>query len=72
MSRKMIMIMDFRGTGAITWKGGTYIMVNCDNCGAEYILFDTDPDVPVIHGVCTTCFLPMQVKNHYYFWRRHK
>lgn len=54
------------------WKGGTYIMVNCDNCGAEYILFDTDPDVPVIHGVCTTCFLPMQVKNHYYFWRRHK
>ena len=47
----------------------TYIEVYCDNCGAKYIIFDTDPDVPEVHRVCDVCFMPMCVRNDYYYWR---
>lgn len=47
----------------------TYIEVHCDNCGAEYIVFDTDPNLPELHRVCDTCFMQMCVRNDYYCWR---
>lgn len=47
----------------------TYIEVYCDNCGAKYYVFDTDPDVPEMHRVCDVCFMPMCVRNDYYYWR---
>ena len=43
------------------------IIVKCDNCGAEYVAFDTDKNKgPYYHGMCCTCFLPMTVKNPFY------
>lgn len=47
----------------------TYINVHCDNCGAEYVVFDTDPNIQELHRVCDTCFMPMCVRNDYYYWR---
>ena len=46
------------------------ITATCDNCGAKYVVFDTDPDIPEMHRVCDTCFMPMCVRNDYYYWRR--
>lgn len=44
-----------------------YEIVKCDNCGAEYITFDTDENKgPFWHRVCDTCYLPMKVKNPFY------
>ena len=56
---------DFRGTGL----DHTFIEVCCDNCGAKYVVFATDPDVPELHRVCDTCFMPMCARNDYYYWR---
>lgn len=45
----------------------THKIVKCDNCGAEYIAFDTDPyEGPYCHRVCDTCYMPMNVKNPFY------
>lgn len=44
-----------------------YEIVKCDNCGAEYITFDTDENKwPFWHRVCDTCYMPMKVKNPFY------
>jgi formylmethanofuran dehydrogenase subunit E len=41
-----------------------YEIVKCDNCGEEYIAFDTDNnEEPFWHRVCDTCYMPMKVKN---------
>ena len=31
---------------------------------------EDDPDVPRLHRVCDTCFMPMVVKNWFYLWKR--
>lgn len=42
----------------------TYKIVKCDNCGAEYITFDTGENKePFCHRVCDTCYMPMKVEN---------
>jgi hypothetical protein len=39
-------------------------IVKCDNCGAEYVAFDTDNnEEPFWHRVCDTCYMTMKVKN---------
>jgi hypothetical protein len=39
-------------------------IVKCDNCGAEYVYFDTDNnEEPFLHRVCDTCYMTMKVKN---------
>lgn len=45
--------------------------VYCDNCGAEYALFDRYPfgclTTEYCHNICSTCFMPMTIKNP---WRK--
>lgn len=42
-------------------------IVECDNCGEHKAVFRDDPFTDkVIHGVCTTCGLPMTVNNPWY------
>lgn len=44
-----------------------YVLVECDNCGALYYLYDdATPRLPVLHNVCTECFLPMEIVNPFY------
>lgn len=51
----------------------TFEIVHCDNCGAEYVVFNDDPkESEKMHGVCTTCFMPMEVSNPYYFYQQEK
>lgn len=39
-------------------------IVKCDNCGAEYVAFDTDINKGRFwHRACDTCYMPMKVKN---------
>lgn len=45
----------------------THKIVKCDNCGAEYVAFDTDDNKgPYYHRVCDTCYMSMNVKNPFY------
>lgn len=41
-------------------------VVYCDNCGARYYTKDGDSIFKTMHGVCSTCFLPMEIQNPFY------
>lgn len=65
------MTIDYRGFSNVGRIGcGFYVSVFCDNCGARYIATDDDPDIPRLHRVCDTCFMPIVVKNWFYLWKR--
>lgn len=40
--------------------------VYCDNCGAPYYTTDDYSIFKTMHGVCLTCFLPMEIQNPFY------
>ena len=49
------------------------ISVKCDNCGANYFVMEDDPDIhdiPRLHRVCDTCFMPVAANNPFYLWKR--
>ena len=65
------MNLDYRGFSNVVRIGGKCCVdVFCDNCGVEYILMEDAPDLPRLHRVCDTCFMPMVVKNWFYLWKR--
>lgn len=67
------MNLDYRGFSNVYKAGNEYcISVKCDNCGADYYVTENDPDIPRLHRVCDTCFMPMVVKNWFYLWKRMK
>ena len=42
-------------------------IVKCDNCGAEYVAFETSENKGLYyHRICDTCYMPMKVKNPFY------
>ena len=44
-----------------------YEIVECDNCGAKYVVSDTVKNKnPFLHSVCNNCYMPMKVKNPIY------
>ena len=54
-------------TKAKTMIFNLYKKVFCDNCGEQYLVNKLDPfEDKFIHSVCTTCFMPMKVKNPFY------
>ncbi len=65
------MSIDYRGMPNVYRIGDKcFDHVKCDNCGANYYVAEDDPDVPRLHRVCDTCFMPMVVKNWFYLWKR--
>ena len=65
------MNLDYRGFSNVFRIGDKCcIHVKCDNCGAKYFVMEDDPDVPRLHRICDTCFMPMVVKNRFYLWKR--
>ncbi|MBR2060061.1 MAG: hypothetical protein IKB97_05845 [Bacteroidaceae bacterium] len=65
------MNLDYRGLSNVGRIGDKCcIHVKCDNCGARYFIMEDNPDVPRLHRVCDTCFMPMVVKNWFYLWKR--
>lgn len=65
------MNLDYRGFSNIGRIGDKCcIFVKCDNCGANYFVTEDDPDLPRLHRVCDTCFMPMAAKNWFYLWKR--
>ena len=65
------MNLEYRGFSNVGRIGDKWcIYVKCDNCGANYFVMEDDPDVPRLHRVCDTCFMPMVVKNWFYLWKR--
>lgn len=65
------MNLDYRGFSNVGRIGDKcYVDEFCDNCGAKYFVMEDDPDVPRLHRVCDTCFMPMVVKNCFYLWKR--
>ena len=65
------MNLDYRGFSNVGRIGDKYCTsVMCDNCGAYYYITEDDPDIPKLHRVCDTCFMPMVVKNWFYLWKR--
>lgn len=65
------MNLDYRGFSNVGRIGDKCcISVKCDNCGDNYFVMEDDPDVPRLHRVCDTCFMPMVVKNWFYLWKR--
>lgn len=65
------MRIDYRGMPNVGTIGDRfYVAVFCDNCGARYIAMDDEPDIPRLHRVCDTCFMPVAAKNPFYLWKR--
>jgi len=65
------MNLDYRGFSNVVRIGDKCcIFEKCNICGVEYIVMEDDPDVPRLHRVCNTCFMPMVVKNWFYLWKR--
>lgn len=65
------MNLDYRGFSNVGRIGDKcYTSVRCDNCGDYYSIMEDDPDIPRLHRVCDTCFMPMVVKNWFYLWKR--
>lgn len=65
------MNLDYRGFSNVGRIGDKCcIFAKCNTCGVEYIVMEDDPDEPILHRVCDTCFMPMVVKNWFYLWKR--